>query len=62
VTTKEQRDVAIARQNIRKAFYDSFNTLNVTDIVDGIMEGMYAVVAERLPKRKTPKRKPRKRR
>jgi hypothetical protein len=58
VTTKEQRDVAIAREKIREAFYDGFNTLNVTDIVDRIMEAIYAVVAEeRLPKRKTRKKK-----
>jgi hypothetical protein len=58
VTTKEQRDVAIAREKMREAFFDGYNTLNVTDIVDRIMDAIYAVAAAELaPKRKTRKKK-----
>jgi hypothetical protein len=58
VTTKEQRDVALARQHMREAHYRSYHDLDVEGIVDGIMEAIYAVVAaERLPKRKTRKKK-----
>jgi hypothetical protein len=45
MTTKE-RDVAIARDKIRKAFYRSYNDLDVEGIVDAIEEYVTARLKE----------------
>jgi predicted nucleic acid-binding Zn-ribbon protein len=38
MTTKEQRDVALALKRMREAFYDNYNELNVEGIIEAIEE------------------------
>jgi hypothetical protein len=38
MTTKEQRDVALARQHMREAFYASYNDLDIEGIIEAIEE------------------------
>jgi uncharacterized protein (DUF433 family) len=47
MTTKEQRDVAIARERMREAFYASYNDLDITDIIEAIEEYVTARLNER---------------
>jgi hypothetical protein len=38
MTTKEQRNVALALKRMREAFYDNYNELNVEGIIEAIEE------------------------
>jgi uncharacterized protein (DUF433 family) len=47
VTTKEQRDVALALKRMREAFYDNYNELNVEGIIEAIEEYVSARLNEK---------------
>jgi hypothetical protein len=46
MTTKEQRDVALARKRLREAMYVNHNEMNVSKVVDAIEEYVTARLKE----------------
>jgi hypothetical protein len=47
MTTKEQRDVALALRHMREAYYDNYNELNVEKIIESIEEYVSARLNEK---------------